>query len=69
MKTYVPSEFKNRVLPSRRSQGPTVVCSVDGTLGVVAADRAFDMVQNNNCRWVDYVQTTPDGKQIRLAFK
>ena len=69
MKTYVPSQFEDRVLPSRKTQGPTVVCSVDGTLGVTAADRAFDMVQNNNCRWVDYVQTTPDGKQIRLAFK
>jgi hypothetical protein len=67
MGSYVTDKYKDKVLTERNSQGSTTVCSVDA--GADAANKAYDLVQKKKCRWVDYVQTTPDGNKIRLAFK
>ena len=67
MGSYVTDKYKDKVLTERNSQGSTTVCSVDA--GPDAANKAYDLVQKKKCRWVDYVQTTPDGNKIRLAFK
>ena len=67
MDSYVTSSYKNHVLTQRTNQGTATVCSVE--MGADAANKAYDLVQKNKCRWVDYIQTTPDGNKIRLAFK
>ncbi|MGN0966140.1 MAG: hypothetical protein ACI4OP_00890 [Candidatus Coprovivens sp.] len=67
MTSYVTEDFKQDVLTRRTTQGSATVCSVEA--GPDAARQAFSMIQNNNCRWVDYIETTNDGNKVRLAFK
>ena len=67
MESYITDDYKDRVLTKRQGQGTATVCSVEA--GHEAAKTAYELVQKNKCRWVDYIETTPDGKKIRLAFK
>ena len=67
MGSYVTESYKNDVLTIRNSQGSATVCSVEA--GPDAASKAYELVQKRKCRWVDYIETTPDGNKIRLAFK
>ena len=67
MTSYITEDFKLDVLTGRTTQGSSTVCSVEA--GPDAARQAFSMIQNNNCRWVDYIETTNDGNKVRLAFK
>ena len=67
MSSYVTEKYKDKVLTNRTSQGVNTVCSVKASS--TAADEAYNLVQNGTCRWVDYVQTTDDGQELRLSFK
>jgi len=67
MGSYVTETYKDKVLTGRKNQGVSTVCSVEA--GPDAASKAYNLVQKNKCRWVDYIETTPDGNKIRLAFK
>ena len=67
MESYITDDFKSDVLTGRTSQGSSTVCSVEA--GPDAARQAFNLIQNNSCRWVDYIETTNDGNRVRLAFK
>lgn len=67
MNSFVTDKFKDKVLTNRTAQGSNTVCSVPG--GADAADQAYNLIQNGSCRWVDYVQTTSDGQELRLSFK
>ena len=67
LKSYVTDEYKNYILTKRTTQGSGTVCSVND--GADAARQAFEKIQNENCRWVDYIEVTDDGQRVRLAFK
>ena len=69
MTDYVTAEFATSVLTARRNQGSATVCYVEST-NANAARLAYEMVQSNQCRWVDYVEVNPStGQKFRLAFK
>ena len=69
LSSYITEEYKDSVLNIRTGQGSSTVCSVEA--GPDAAKQAYNLIngEHKSCRWVDYIQTTPDGDKVRLAFK